>query len=52
MIDSSIDKANMYKSITLIHDDIVVDIGIIIKPIFLKKDMLIIILTKTETNEK
>ena len=42
----------MYKSTTLTHDDIVVDIGIIIKPTFLKKDILIMILIKTENNEK
>ena len=42
----------MIKSMALIHDDIVVDIGIIIKPIVSKKEMLIIILVKTEKSEK
>ena len=41
----------MNNKIELNQDDIVVAIGIIINPIFLKKITLIIIFNKTEINE-
>ena len=42
----------MYNNAAFIHDDIVVDIGIIVKPILSKKEMLMIIFIKTDINEK
>ena len=54
-IKLNLNKFSLFKKINnkieLNQDDIVVAIGIIINPIFLKKITLIIIFNKTETNE-
>ena len=54
-IKLNLNKFSFFKKINnkieLNQDDIVVAIGIIINPIFLKKITLIIIFNRTETNE-